>query len=370
MLRAESRSPGIGNMKGLNASERELIIQEHHVAPNDWDEWLEMCGPYAGVRQTKSWAIQYDAEFGGNSYFLENLRAGVRRAGLLAHWVPGHGRFRQLKRLGERLAGLRYSRVEVFDGPATLDGDVSEVLPLIARLDAVARKHRAAGIRLAWFAPGYELTAKSPLHRVLVGQGYQRVDWSTSVVSLKDSEEAAFSRLRDKERSAIRKCEANGVRLHECANENDFLKYFVESYYGKDAKYLDMGQKQWRATSSKYNRYFVAMLAHDQVLATLATLRFNGYVTIRKVKRTKAGKESRLSVQDFLHWRVMNAHRDLGDCWFDLAGLSPAPSNDKERGISFFKAKWKGQTKLSPRYYKDLRPGIQRRVPYINKMWW
>ena len=350
---------------------QELLIGESYVAPEDWDDWLETGGNYAGARQTSGRAVQYDIEYGGRSYFLEARRGGARVAGMLASWVPASGRFANAKRLAQTLAKARYSRVEVFDGPAVPSGEFARAEPLIDRLDVLAWRHRAAGIRFSCFPPGYDVSVESELHRMLLERGYRRRDWNTAVLDLGVSEQRAFSELRDKERSAIRKCEANGVVFHECADAESFLRLFIAGYYeGANESRFAKALRQWRATLSNYYRYFVALSADGEALATLATYRFNGYVTVRRIRRTDAGKASKLPIQDFLHWRTMNFHRALGDRWFDLAGFAADPADDKERGIRFFKTKWGGEIRPSPRYYKDLRPHWQRVLPLLNRTYW
>jgi hypothetical protein len=345
-----------------------LVVGESSEAPADWDNWLDAAGANAGSRQTSWRAAQFQIEYGGSSYFLETRQDGSRVAGMLATWVPVSGRFAGIKRMADVVGRLRYSRLEIFDGPVVPSGDLRYAAPLIDRLDMIAKRHRVAGIRFSCFPPGYDVSDDSQIHHLLVKHGYRRIDWNTSVLSLDLPEEQAFAQLRDKERSAIRICERSGVVFHECADEESYLRHFVRGYYGGGV--LAREQRQWCANVPKYSRFFVALSADGEPLATLATYRFNGYVTVRRIKRTIAGKKSRLAVQDFLHWRVIHFHRSLGDRWFDLAGIAPDPSTEKEAGIRFFKTKWGGMEKSAPRYFKDMRSGLQRALPGFNRTGW
>jgi hypothetical protein len=348
-----------------------LVIGESGEAPADWDEWLDSAGASAGSRQTSWRASQFGIEYGGSSYFLEARQDGARVAGMLATWVPVSGRFSPVKRMADVVGRLRYSRLEIFDGPAVPSGDLRYAEPLIDRLDTIAERHRVAGIRFSCFPPAYDVSNDSEIHRLLVKHGYHRIDWNTSVLSLDLAEEQALAQLRDKERSAIRKCERSGVVFHECTDEESYLRDFIGGYYGRGASsLLARERRQWRANLPKYSRFFVALSADGRVLATLATYRFNGYVTVRRIKRTVAGKASKLAVQDFLHWRAIHFHRSLGDRWFDLAGIAPEPSTEKEAGIRFFKTKWGGIEKSAPRYFKDMRSRLQRALPGFNRTGW
>jgi hypothetical protein len=361
--------PEFKRHSGASAMAPRLVVRESGEAPADWNEWLESAGANAGSRQTSWRAAQFEIEYGGSSYFLEARQDGSRVAGMLATWVPLSGRFTSVKRMASVVGRLRYSRLEIFDGPAVPSGDLGYVEPLMDRLDMIAKRHRVAGIRFSCFPPGYDVSDDSQIHRLLVKHGYRRIDWNTSVLSLDLPEEQALAHLRAKERSAIRKCERSGVLFQECTDEESYLRYFVKGYYSRGAD-LASERRQWRANLPEYSRFFVALSADGQVLATLATYRFNGYVTVRRIKRTIAGKMSKLAVQDFLHWRVMHFHRSLGDRWFDLAGIAPEPSTEKEAGIRFFKTKWGGTEKSAPRYFKDMRSRLQRALPGLNRTGW
>src|SRR5437870_13705437 len=80
-----------------------LLVSESQEPPKCWDEWLESAGSFAGARQTCGRAIQYAAEYGGLSYFVEARRGGDRVAGMLVSWVPAGGRFGRAKRLAEKV---------------------------------------------------------------------------------------------------------------------------------------------------------------------------------------------------------------------------------------------------------------------------
>jgi lipid II:glycine glycyltransferase (peptidoglycan interpeptide bridge formation enzyme) len=86
------------------------------------------------------------------------------------------------------------------------------------------------------------------------------------------------------------------------------------------------------------------------VHAVLGTYCYQGIVTEIMSGRTNFGKSSNVPAQDLLHWEAMLYHKRSGDRYFNLAGYSPNPANEKEAGIRRFKEKWGGREISVPSY--------------------
>ncbi len=149
-----------------------------------------------------------------------------------------------------------------------------------------------------------------------------------------------------------------GVYLRKCETKSSFIHDFCEEYYSESwsEERLDRMERQWDLTDHQFYSYYVAVSKNEEILGVLGTYNFNGYITERLSKRTSVGKKSNLPVQDFLHWAIMECCRGAGDQWFDLAGFSPTPQSEGEKGIRFFKEKWGGELREAPFFLKDCRP--------------
>jgi len=325
--------------------------------PCDWDQWVIENSPYGGVRQLACRAKIYDIEHGGKSYFLSGEQSGKRIAGIMVSWIPPKKKS-FLRNLLAQYFKIGNGQLVVFEGPVVASGHIDAIGDLLETLDCFAKKLSVNFIRFEAIPHGYLNQQKKQFETHFVRSGYEVREWLTSVVDLETSEEDYFKSLRAKERNTIRKCQKAGVIFVKCSTKDEYLNDFCRNYYISDwsESRIDRCLKQWESLDPAYFSFYVAKTDQGEVLGTLGTYHFQGYVSVRLIARTEVSKKYKLPTQDFLHWSVLNEHRSRGDRWFDLAGISPEPKDDKERGIRFFKEKWGGSLRDAPSYIKDRRP--------------
>ena len=59
-------------------------------------------------------------------------------------------------------------------------------------------------------------------------------------------------------------------------------------------------------------------------------------------------------------------HKRAGDRYFNLAGYSPAPANEKEAGIRRFKEKWGGDERSVPTFTWTREPPLLRGYRWLK----
>jgi hypothetical protein len=333
--------------------------------PADWDAWLESVGREASFTQTACWARISEGVNGCVPYVLEVSSAGCRVGGaLFGHSLPVVTSPIQRARLS--FNGTARGRLECFGGPVINSDHPAEVLDqLLSETDALASRLLVKSVHFGSHSTA-SWTAKEGVGRVFDKFGYHETPWQTALVDLTVPTEQLYAGFRQAARKGIRRCKELGVTVRECRDSDDYLEHFARPLFAT-RKQLgqscveDAAEKHWwDLDPGRHYRYFIAQDHQGQTLGTLGTYRWNAVVTEIMSERTRPAREANLPVQDILHWEAFLAHRELSDRLFDLAGFSPKPSDEKERGIRAFKEKWKGRVVAVPRFERTLLPARYR----------
>ncbi|WP_299378840.1 hypothetical protein [uncultured Kiloniella sp.] len=335
----------------------ELDVAVSSQAPTEWNRWVYENSQYAGARQLACRSKLYEIEHDGKSIFLSCEKSKNRVAGALISWIPPQNSS-VLRNIISLITGVGNGRLVVFEGPVISEQRFEVLSSLFLAVDDVAKSMRASSITFNALPDAYVAKGQDFWEGTFLASGYEKHDWLTSVVNLQTEEDAYFKSLRAKERNTIRKCQKAGVSMLKCDTLELYLEDFCRNYY--EGQWSDERQesceKQWEHYDPDHFSFFVAKTSDGEVLGTLGTYHFAGYVTVRLINRTAVCRQLKLPVQDFLHWSVMNHHRRQRDACFDLAGVAPSPAGEKEKGIRFFKEKWGGALRPAPSFFKDRRP--------------
>lgn len=337
------------------------MLTGQYDIPADWDGWLERVANEASFTQTTCWARISEAVNSCLPYALEVRSAGRRvGAALFGHRLPVSTSLIELVRLS--WSGMRRGRLECFGGPVIDSEDPDGVLTeLLAETESLANRLRVTSVLF-----GGPSTASWPARdgaaRVFQEFGYQKTAWQTALIDLTVQTEQLLAGFRQGARKGIRRCRELGITVRKCRDADDYLEHFSRPLFATREQ-LGRGRAEaaaekhwWHLDPKKHYHYFVAQDNHGQTLGTLGTYRWNGVATEIMSERTMAARATNMPVQDLLHWEAFITHRELGDRIFDLAGFSPEPSDDKERGIRAFKEKWKGRVVVVPRFERTLLP--------------
>lgn len=302
----------------------------------EWDRWLAACGPEADFLQTSHWALIDSA---ANARSSRVIAVGGIAAALVSHPAEGGGELRCLH------------------GPVLRDPDaIATVDEIIDSVHKIASMMRCTSVRFIGRPPlsAADIDALACRFR---RHGYSSVPWSTSVVDLRRTEADLLAGCDRAVPKALRRAEHAGVRVRLCEDSESFEGEFLAAFCSVRPDYdPEIGRAMFSLDAGRAYRFYVAVDEAGVALATLGTYRFGGVATEVMSVRTAVARRSGVPAQDFLHWRVMRDHRDLGDSWFDLAGHAVVPASPAEAGIRRFKRKWGGCEVPSPTLARDLRP--------------
>jgi hypothetical protein len=339
----------------------------------DWDKWLVSQEGRAGFCQTSDWARIHAAANGAISSVVSVNVNGARVAGALVSLRPSIRDDTGLaQRWRLRIAGKAGGTLECFEGPVLPAHNVQGCLEDI--LSQVTELARRLGINHVHFAGAPVLApwAGSKGASVVFQEfGYEETIWLTSVVDLTSDEETLRRNLKQAARKGIRKSLEGGLIVKHCKTFDEFIGTFCKAYYetadaGEKHSVVSRGEALWLADEGRHYRFFVIEDSGGNIHATLGTYRYQGVVTEIMSGRTSFGRSSSLPAQDLLHWETMVRHKRGGDRYFNLAGFSPNPVNEKEAGIRRFKEKWGGREISVPSYTWSREPGYMPVVRWVR----
>lgn len=331
-----------------------VVIQEE--APGDWDAWTARAG--GGFCQTVARSRMHAALHPSRPYFLrvedaegnpaaQALLILDSRIGKSAGWA---------KRLVGAVAPQLGLKLICHEGPVLPPTADSATFDLLVASSLDLGKRLGAG-RVEFtplVAPGKSTVPPERWLRL----GLKETPWLTSIVDIGKDEQTMHAGLHQSIRKGIKKCQREGVVVAECDGWPAIVDQFLTPYFQAKGEieamsapdWDDAYERWWRAAPASQYRFFVAKSSTGEVLATLGTYAFNGYVTEIMSARTVAGQQIGLPCQDLIHWHAFLVHRNCGDRYFNLAGYNPRPDSDKEMGIRRYKEKWGGEEHSTPTY--------------------
>jgi len=270
------------------------------------------------------------------------------------------------QRLRHHVAGQAGGTLECFEGPVLPVDNIQRCLrDILLQVSELAQRLGVNRVRFGGAPVLAPWAGSKDAGTVFREFGYGETNWLTRVVDLMRDEEALRRDLKQAARKGVRKSREAGLTIKHCETFKEFIAIFCRAYYeaadpNENQFFLPRGEAIWRADEDRRYRFFVIEDPEGNVHATLGTYRYQGVVTEIMSGRTSFGKASKLPAQDLLHWETMLYHKRCGDRYFNLAGYSPNPANEKELGIRRFKEKWGGREISVPSYTWIHEPGYLR----------
>ncbi|MGI0094690.1 MAG: hypothetical protein ACREA8_11410 [Nitrosotalea sp.] len=145
-------------------------------------------------------------------------------------------------------------------------------------------------------------------------------------------------------RKNIERSKERGVSIKQMTS-NDLEVYYQMLKESDESKmHLEFSDTkiQWQELSKLGFTGFLAF--HEQIpVAGLLVSFFNGYLNEWGVARTKYDYNEKLYSQDLIKWSIIEWGIEQKFRYFDLSGVNPNPTTEKEKGIYKFKEKWGGK---------------------------
>lgn len=175
----------------------------------------------------------------------------------------------------------------------------------------------------------------------------KKTKWSTFLINLKISKDELYSNLsKNSARKNIDRALDRGVIIEEINDNNwkDYLELLKETRLSQNKEEVsdDESNDFWNILKKVGFSGFIAK--KDQIpLSGLTFSHFNNYINEWGVARSKIDYDEKLYSQDLIKWKIIEwGHKNQMD-FYDLSGVNPVPTTEKEKGILQYKSKWGGQ---------------------------
>lgn len=342
------------------------------AALNKWDECLKMASTEANLCQSGYWARVMTQIDNSKPMLIEVTDDERLIAGLLIfHKLPfDRNLMKRIISLKQVIIGEYRGCIEWIDGPVFFTDDDSEIISAInLMLDTLNHKARDLNvnrIQSYGFAHSSHLAKDDNIARIFKQYNYQIKTWATYLVDLTGDEDMLFKELDHAARKNIKKSNRIDVSIYKVTSFED-LELFYKSYKSfeesnnRAVNPFSVAKVMWEEDHDQYYHYYLVKLPDNSVVATLGMYTLNGVATEIASSLSPLAYELKIPAQDILHWHLLLEAKRMGCHTFDLAGISPKPTNSKEEGIRRFKSKWGGKY-VEYYYYEHIRGTLPKLV--------
>jgi hypothetical protein len=169
--------------------------------------------------------------------------------------------------------------------------------------------------------------------------------WATFLINLSENLEVIWEKMdKHSAQKNIKRSENRGVTISEITDKDLFtiFKLIQKTKGEKETASFDNVKKMWHHLHNIGMHGFLAFYGNDPIGGIMASS-FNGYINEFGIARTQKDSEAKLYSQDLLKWHLIKWGKNKNLKYYDLTGVNPNPSNQKEEGIYRYKQKWGGK---------------------------
>ena len=178
-----------------------------------------------------------------------------------------------------------------------------------------------------------------------IGNPFQIKQWGTFLINLSEKPEILWGKLdKHSARKNIERSQKRGVEIKEM-NRSDLALY--QEILSKTKKkvgstvYLPELEILWDTLHSIGLTGFLAY--KDEIpVGGIIISSFNRYVNEWGIARSEKDTIEKLYSQDLLKWKIIEWGIDNKFRYYDLTGVNPDSTDEKEAGIFRYKEKWGG----------------------------
>lgn len=195
------------------------------------------------------------------------------------------------------------------------------------------------------------------IYNLFYERGFHSDSWGTCIVNTSKPQEELWANIKKSRRNIVNQGTKKGLRLEVATTPKDF----------SDAKRLlkEMSIRNgiFYHTDKYYNSFFnifkkengIVFLVkrNNESLATVTLYIFNNKAIQTALAYGDKCIEEKISAIDFLEWHLIKYCNEHNIDSYDLAGLRPNSSNEKEINLGRSKRRWGGKEIHYPYFSKE-----------------
>lgn len=313
----------------------EMISIEIQDEPDSkWNERL-LQSELATVYQTKDFASAQTL-IGGKSNFISFLNQNSKIVGQLL--IISYSRFHRKGSIGKIIKKISNTKGETNNwvyGPVIFDLEYSSEIIESLKNFLISKKWKING-------SNHPLSNDS-LSKI--GKPFKIKEKATFLIDLSKGKEEVWNKMdKHSVRKNISRSEARKVTIKkmEKSDFSIYLKIFEETSKTTPFPSIEIAEKWWDKMEPVGHNGFLAF-ENETPVGGMAITTFNGYVNEFGIVRSKQDYSAKLYSQDLLKWKVIDWSISKNFRYYDLTGVTPDSSDEKELGIYRYKKKWGGE---------------------------
>jgi len=327
------------------------------VDENYWNENLQK-SPSSTIYQVPSYSNVYKQVFDSKPIFI-TVKKNNELAGQLAMLVHTKYYWKDSnvfsKTLGSQLNLNSILRWEY--GPIIHDSfDRQEILDeILLTIDRIAEENDVNMIRGTIYPlPDFDY------NKSFERRGYSSTCWATYITELGQNPESLYDKLSKETRYDIRKSEKNDLELEIVSSISSYQEYSDLAFSSrvlageKRRNNSLFVEKFWANLYDKGHLKVFLARKSGELLGAIENLVFNQNVIQYGIVNSQ---KTQLLGGTFLTWNAIKWSMENNCRTYDMGGVNPNPTTDKEKSINFYKSKWGGKQLDYVRYVKVRKPG-------------
>jgi len=331
-----------------------IKIEESDKPDEDWDKRVLEADGF--LYQTARYAEYMKEALGMKLLFLTAKdRSTGRIVGQLAvHFGPLFCKY--LKDKHENLFKIFSKFFKVYHfikGPVIFDKSLKKEIyeEFIKYLDTLGKK---AFMLQDISLPIYE---DEEIYEIFKKYGFYSDSWGTVLVDTTKSEEELWQCLIKSRRNIVRRGINQGLVVKEAVSKEDYDKVIkiIEDMSNRNQVFAYPKEYYhiFFETLSKGNNIKTFFIEKDgQGIATVSVYLFGKRAIQALPAHTDYSIKQKISGTDFLEWYIIKWCHDNGYNTYDLSGIRPESTDQKEIGIREYKMRWGGQVITYPYFSK------------------
>ena len=187
----------------------------------------------------------------------------------------------------------------------------------------------------------------SPPGITVLKNKFELVKWATFIIDLTKTKEELYNNIdKHSGRKNIERSRKRGVTIEEI-NEKNLLDYhLIRNKMREDSQEpkqeFKVLLKWWKFAKSIGYSGFLAKKNNNPIAGILFSY-LSGHIIEGGIARSEEDTKNNLYSQDLLKWSIIEWGMKNNMRYYNLAGVNPNFTSDKEKGIFRYKKKWGGK---------------------------
>lgn len=329
----------------MSFNEIDVIVKRRPDNPDIWNEEVATFTE-GSLFQSTHWGDYVNLYMGCDTYYVA-LKNNGKTVGLALLWVENM-KFRNVRLL---------SRAYCFYGPLLSEYSDENMGFFLKAFNRICQENGIVLIEKMLLPVHFR---QKSIRDISEGKncfgsyGWTDDRWATILLDLNCPEDDLWENISYAAKKCLKKNQAEKMDVaiiddaNECREYCGLLGTFLKNR-GMEIPYFTFDIWEFLRNKERCMEIFVAK-QNGSMLGGIGILYFNGIVFEMAAWRSEHAVKNNIYAGDALKWEVIRWAKKNSMRIYDLTGVSPEPSTDKEKGIRRFKEKWGGAF-MGYRYY-------------------